>query len=250
MPRKDGSTLKSAPVSPEKGLQRVAGRDAQRARESSWCVVGIDTSLTAVAACGIGYDSILKKMVGPSFADVRFKPEIDYYERLAVAAKAHEIVLEASRCLYSCELHRIAVAVEEPVPYGMISRGKMQSDYIKQQCEISGAVKGSLSRYGFKVIYEINNAQWKKTLRGDGVTIRKMPEGKWDVKRWAIAAYGLPDLPDLVKGKEGGKVPRPESGFGANAKAVQPDDIYDACAVMAWMVEEVQEGRSVLDVRI
>ena len=67
-----------------------------------------------------------------------------------------------------------------------------------------------------------------------------MPEGKWDVKDWAIGAYGLPDLPDLVSGKNGGKIPRPETGFGAKAKAVQPNDIYDAAAVMAYMQDHVQ----------
>lgn len=202
------------------------------ARGPSWAVVGGDTSMSSVAFTAMGYDSVLGKMTKVVYKDVRWTTEQDdYLQRLADASRSHELVLDCLRELWVVEPENVYIAVEEPVPLGMIRRA--DSGWVKQQCEISGAVLGSLYRYGFKNIWQINNAQWKAVLRAEGVTIRKMPLGKWDIKDWAIAAYGLPDLPDLVRGKNGGKIPRPTSGFGAKAKAEQPNDIYDAAACMA-----------------
>lgn len=235
MARKTGETLQSR----QKGLQGVPGGSK---KSLSWAAIGIDTSLTAISAVGVGFEYAKSKMVGPSYAEIRWLPEHDYFRRLKDAAKGHELILDVIHDLWVIELDRVVIAIEEPVPYGMIKRA--QSAWVKQQCEIAGSFKGSLARWGFPHIYEINQSQWKKILRNDGVTIPKMPEGKWAIKQWAIQAFGLPDLPDLIT-RNGAKIPRPE---GSKAKAVQPLDIYDAAGVCAWALEEVQSGRSVLDV--
>lgn len=222
-------------------------KSAAKKAKKSWTAVGMDMSMTSIAATAISFDATLNKMTDVAWGEIRWTPEDDYFKRLGAAAKCHDLLLDVLSSLWSYDYSRVCIAVEEPIPLGMVNRkgpNQMRGDYIKQQCEIAGAAKGGLVRFGFPNIYEINNATWKATLRREGVEIRKMPEGKFDVKEWAISALGLPDLPDLVKGKNGGKIPRPESGFGANAKPVQPSDVYDAAAVMAWMQDEIISGRA------
>lgn len=218
----------------------VSVRDITDKSMHSWVVLGLDTSMTSLAVTGIGYDAVFKRLTNVQHLSIRWTPEDDYFERIRQSAKLHDRLFEVLPIILPLE--RVFIFQEEPVPLGMMkARGaNFESGWVKQQCEISGAVLGSLTRWGYANIVQINNNQWKATLRKEGVTIRKMPEGKWDIKDWAIQAYGLPELPDLVKGKTGGKVPRPESGFGANAKAVQPDDIYDAAACMAYGVDYVE----------
>lgn len=213
----------------------------KRLARKSWACLGADTSMSSIAVVGIGYDAKLDKIVGPFYADMRWTVE-DYWTRLAQAARGETLIQEVVRKLWVLDPDKVQIAVEEPFPMGMLRRAKWEASYVKQQCEVAGAFKGGLVRAGYRNLWEINNAQWKATLRREGVTIRKMDEGgKWDVKDWAVQAFGLPVLPDLVKGKSGGKIPRPESGFGAKAKAVQPNDIYDAAAVCAWMLDEAEK---------
>jgi hypothetical protein len=218
-------------------------KSAAKGLKDSWVAVGMDMSFTSIAATAIGWDAVLDKMTDVKWGEIRWTPEDDYFTRLGQAAKVHELVTDVIPGLWTIEPNRVCICVEEPFPLGMVARKTFTGSWIKQQCEVAGAAKGALVRYGWPNIYEINNAQWKATLRREGITIRKMPEGKWDVKTWAMAALGIPDMPDLVAGKEGGKIPRPESGWGAKAKAVQPSDVYDAAACMAWMQDEILSGR-------
>ena len=219
--------------------------------DKSWAALGWDTSLTSVACVGSGYDAVLDKRVGPAYAELRWMPEDDYFFRLGDAAKSFDLALSVLGDLgMPLPLERVFMAVEEPVPYGMFAKG--MSGWLKQQCEVAGAVKGSLVRYGFLNLSEINNSQWHATLRTDGVEFEVIKRdwsthakteaklrNKFAIKPWAINAFGLPDLPDLVKSKSSAKIPRPESGYGAKAKAVQPSDIYDAAAVCAWMCDNL-----------
>lgn len=221
-------------------------KSKQKAVRESWTAVGMDTSMTSIAVTAVAFDAVLGKTTDVAWGEIRWLPDVDYFTRLGQAAKAHDLLLDVMSGIWVTHFDRVAIAVEEPFPLGMVARAQFKGSWIKQQCEIAGAAKGSLVRFGFPNIYEINNAQWKKALRDEGQAIRAMPEGKWDVKDWAIQALGIPDLPDLVKSKSGAKVPRPESGFGAKAKAVQPSDVYDAAACMAWMQNEIVSGRTIL----
>lgn len=218
-------------------------KSAAQDLKKSWVAVGMDMSMTSIAAAGIGWDAVLGKMTDVRWGEIRWTPDDDYFMRLGQAAKCYDLVLDVIPSMWAVPHERVCICVEEPFPLGMVARKTFTGSWIKQQSEVAGAAKGGLVRYGFPNIYEINNAQWKATLRREGIVIRKMPEGKWDVKDWAIAALGIPDLPDLVSGKEGGKIPRPESGWGAKAKAVQPSDVYDAAACLAWMQDEILSGR-------
>lgn len=212
-------------------------------RNKGWTAVGMDMSMTSIAVTAVSWDAVLKKMSDVAYGEIRWTPEHDYFTRILEAAKCHRLLVDVLLQTWGMDYERVAIAVEEPFPLGMVARHTFQASWIKQQSEVAGAAKGSLLRYGFKNIYEINNSQWKATLRREGITIRKMPDGKWDVKEWAIAALGLPDIPDLVKSKSGMLIVRPEHGFGAKAKPAQPSDIYDAAAVMAWMQDEILSGR-------
>lgn len=226
--------------------------------DKSWAALGWDTSLTSVACVGSGYDCVLDRRVGPSYAEIRWMPDDDYFMRLGQAAKAHELALDVLGKLgMPLPINRVYHAIEEPFPLGIIARavgqkGSWQGSFIKQQSEVSGCVKGSLVRWGYLNVYEINNSQWHATLRADGVefetikrdwTAKEKADGKkrnkFAIKPWAIKAFGLPDLPDLVKSKSGAKIPRPDEGFGAKAKPEQPNDIYDAAAVCAWMCDNL-----------
>lgn len=247
MGRKDGSTLKEKLVRAEKGSQRAA-------RASSWVAIGADTSLTACSVVAVGYDAALDKMVTPAWAEIRWLPDDDYFKRLGQAAKGHDLILDVLAGFPLIEQTKVYIAIEEPFYYGATKKG--QSAWLKQQAEIAGSFKGSLVRYGFLNIFEINNSQWHAALRRDGVEFLKVPRGlpdlerkkitlanKFKVKEWGIKAYGLPELPDLVQSKSGAKIVRPESGFGAKAKAVQPSDVYDAAACAAWMSDEIENER-------
>jgi hypothetical protein len=266
MARKDGSTLRGRQKPGERarggrkkvsdltpaGQARYMGQKAVDRHARSWAAIGADTSMTSVAVVAIGYDAILDKIVGPKYADMRWMPEDDYFKRLGQAAKGYDLILDVLGGLV-IPTHRVYIAAEEPFFYGAVKR--QQSGWLKQQAEVAGAFKGGLARYGYLNIYEINNSQWHAALRKDGVEFEIAPKGspeidkklarernKFLVKTWAIKAFGLPDLPDLVASKSGAKIPRPESGYGAKAKAVQPNDIYDAAACCAWMQNEIESG--------
>lgn len=227
------------------------------AQRVSWAAVGIDTSMTACSAVGIAYDGMSDKIVGPFYSEIRWMPEDDYFKRLGQAAKGYELVFDVTRGAWVLDPAHIFIACEEPIFYGAVKANV--GSFIKQQCEVAGSFKGSLVRYGFQNIYEINNSQWHATLRKDGVEFinpRGMTdsqknaaklENKFKVKTWAIQAFGLPELPDLVKSKSGAKVPRPETGYGANAKPIQPNDVYDAAACAAWMQDMIETGEVVVN---
>ena len=249
----DGEQVCGRPAGHEGAHTRtpLPGEKAQvsptlRARQESYAVVGIDSSLSAVSAVALGYDAKTNK-TSVEHGEIRWSPETDYFERMKLAAGSHDLVLDLLRRLWAIDLDRVFVAMEEPFPFGMLGgkSANFQASYAKQLAEISGAVKGSLARWGFVNMKEVNNASWHKDLRQDGVEFLTIPRGtrgaaktaiqlanKFKIKEWAIERYGLPEFPDLVASKSGAKIPRPESGYGAKAKAVQADDRYDACAVM------------------
>lgn len=272
MPRKTLQDLQG----PEKGSQRVSGAPEQmslldgekppkepqgavvgstrEAAKKNWAVVGVDTSLTSIAAVAYGYDSTTDS-TNVTYGEIRWTPEVDYFKRLGEAAKTHELILDLLRRLWVVDPERVYVALEEPFPLGMLGNrnATFQAGFAKQQAEISGAVKGSLVRYGFPNLEEINNSSWHKALREDGAGFETIPRkalksekerlklaNKFRVKEWAIGRYGLPDLPDLVASRSGAKITRPESGYGAKARAVQPSDVYDACAVMHWLLCDLE----------
>jgi hypothetical protein len=233
-------------------------------RSRGWAVLGFDISLSSIAAAGIGYDETLKKFKGPEFMYLRWEKDDEYFDRLKEAANAH-LLIDALLTELGLVLNmdEIFIAQEEPWPVGMALRGGASS-FLKQQAEISGAFLGGLVRWGYTNVSQMNSIRWRQVVASDlGITIHhskwRSPElalqynckpidsGKFRAKQWALnpgyAFQGgafpneIPDWPDIIHSKDGNK-PRPE---GSVAKAIQPDDRYDALAVMFTHYLELQE---------
>jgi hypothetical protein len=216
-------------------------------------IIGVDISMSSIALAGQGYDGSLKKNVGPEFVICRWGSGVHYFERITDSATGHNFILDVlAELKLSPELDEVYIAVEEPWPFGITSR--TQSNALKQQAEISGAFLGSLLRYGWKNIFQIQANSWRQIVAADlDITIHhtkwRSPElalkynckpedsGKFRSKQWALLSSGIPDWPDIISSKQG-KIPRPE---GSKAKAVQPDDRYDALAIMTWMRMELDK---------
>jgi hypothetical protein len=215
-------------------------------KRHGWMVCGFDTSMSSISGAAFAYDRTLKRTQGPVFATMRWNsPEDEYLDRIKAAAKAHELVWDLQSGLkVVMDLEEIFIAQEEPWPMGM-PLGKT-SGFLKQQAEISGAFLGSLLKWGYPNVVQINNIRWRMMVADElGITIHhtkwKDPElalkynckpadsGKFRSKQWAMEKFEISDFPDIIEAK-GGKKPRPE---GSKAKAVQPADEYDALAV-AW----------------
>jgi hypothetical protein len=218
-------------VARKKASARKATPLADR-HAKSWACLGLDVSMTSISVACEAYDSVLDKLLGPVTKSVRWERNVHYYERMVAASKAHNLILDAvtETGVVQMAADKVFIGIEEPWPMGIVKRAA--SGWLKQQAQIQGAVLGSLLRYGWQNIYEVNNQAWKNIVRAD---LEKKGIDKFDVKTWALALYeGLPDLPDLIESSKG-LIPRPAK---SKAKAKQPDDIYDAVAIMSWLEAE------------
>lgn len=249
-----GELFPKRPVAKAKAKKKLMQAKPNELRTRGWMVAGFDTSMSSIAAAGIGWDATLKKLRGPEFVEVRWSKEDHYYDRLKTAAKSHEIVLDLMHELkLSLNMDEVWIAQEEPWPMGLAGKGA--SAFLKQQAEISGAFLGGLVRYGYQQVTQMNSMRWRTVLAEDlEITTHhskwRSPElaaqfnckptdsGKFRTKQWAMnpgyAFQGIfpneiPDWPDIIENSKLGKIPRPET---SKAKAVQPDDRYDALAIM------------------
>jgi len=230
-------------------------------RDRGWAVLGFDLSMSSIAGAGIGWDATLKKFKGPNFIYLRWEKDDDYFARLREAAGAQLLVegLLAELSLF-LNLEDVFIAEEEPWPMGLV-RGGMSS-FMKQQAEISGAFLGGLVKWGYQNVSQMNSIRWRQMVANDlGITTHHSKwrdpklaadynctpkdSGKFRSKQWALNYFSgeefpedVPDWPDIINSKKDGKIPRPE---GSVAKAVQPDDRYDALAVMWTHHEELRE---------
>jgi hypothetical protein len=260
------------PVAKAKGKRKLTKAKPRELRKRGWMVAGIDTSMSSLAGAAIGWDETLKKLRGPVFTEIRWSKEDHYYDRIKTAAKSHEIVLALMHELgIGLNPDEVWIAQEEPWPAGMAGKRGGVSAFLKQQAEISGAFLGGLVRYGYTQVTQMNSMRWRQIIAQDlGITTHhskwRSPElvthynctlqnsGKFRTKEWAIGIGGgdtsfiteagfpneIPEWEDLIESTKLGKVPRPE---GSNARAVQPDDRYDALAIMwAHYVELQEEG--------
>lgn len=267
MPTKKNSKIKPKAIA--RGKVRKKHRRATRSQ--TWVAAGFDVSMSSIAGAAVGYDNTLGKLQGPVFVEKRWNKGTHYFDRIKDCAKSYSLVHDLiAQLKMTPEIDEIFIAQEEPWPTGFV--GRMQSAYLKQQAEISGAFLGGLIRYGYAQVFQIGNTQWRQIVARDlSETFEKEitthhtkwrdPElaaeynckpadsGKFRSKQWALesdftANYwpmreDIPDWPDIIESSKEGKIPRPE---GSKAKAVQPDDRYDALAIMQWMVEELERG--------
>jgi|SRR5215471_14109686 len=232
-----------------------------------WVVMGFDISVSSIAGAAVGYDRALNKYKGPAFVSRRWSKGDHYFDRLEMASKAHELVLDLITELGMVVANdEVWIAQEEPFPpHGNFVR-QGNSGFLKQQAEISGAFLGGLLRYGYKQIFQISNQSWRKLVADDLTSLgmeevtthvskwrsqklvelfncRPQDSGKFRAEQWAFdvfaVAYGvkIPEWPPIIERKDG-KVPRPE---GSVAKAVQSDDRYEALAMMEWLRVEISD---------
>lgn len=237
-----------------------------------WMICGFDVSMSSIAGAAISYDAVLKKFKGPVFAEIRWSKEDHYFDRLKAAAKSHDLILDMQgQMLLTLGHDEIFIAEEEPWPFGLARKG--DSQWLKQQAEVSGAFLGGLVRYGFENVTQMNSIRWRTIVAngisedlGEDVTTHfskwKSPKlcdryncapkdsGKFRTKQWALDVMApyfgqqweteIPDWPDIIENTKLGKIPRPED---SKAKAVQPDDRYDALAIAWTHYLELEESR-------
>lgn len=229
------------------GKKPVAKGKLKRKKNSeTWVAVGIDVSMSSVAAAAFAYDGITQRIVGPATAIIRWERGTDYYDRLKAASRAENVLHELfNELALTPELDQTYIAVEEPWPFGMHKR--MESNALKQQAQISGAVLSGLVRWGWTQVFEINNTYWRKIVaEALGITIHHSKwnptkkEGKFRAREYCQQVYpDMPGFPDLIQHSKRGLIPRPE---GSKAQAVQNDDRYTAVAIADWMRGELKKG--------
>jgi hypothetical protein len=231
-------------------------------KDYGWVIAGFDVSMSSLAGAAMCYDATMKKYRGPAFVMRRWSKEDHYFDRLKMAAQSPDLIFDllTELKLGNMPLNKIFIAQEEPFPPHSKFIMKGNSQTLKQQAEISGAFLGGLLRFGYENIWQIHNTAWRGVIAdGLGITTHhtkwKDPAlcevynchpdntGKFRAKQWAMqvgetAASGgpysqltseIPDYPDIIENNKLGKIPRPE---GSKARAVQPDDRYDALAIM------------------
>ncbi len=212
-------------------------RKTKKKKESlkGWCAIGFDVSMSSISGAGMMYDRVLDKMRGPALIEHRWQRGTHYFKRLEDCVNAHVIVHDLIWQLAGGfpERDDIYIAVEEPWPMGIVKRA--QSQWLKQQAQMTGAFLGGLVRWGYSNVYEINNQTWKKIVADELDISTRDPQFKWRTKEWAIEAFGVEDLPDLIQTKDG-LAPKPAT---SKAKPVQPQDVYDALAIMAVIQAEI-----------
>jgi len=228
-----------------------ARRLSQKFPRKPTLIAGIDISMSSIAIAGIVYDVTLKKIRGPEFVIWRWPVGTHYFNRLEDACRIENLIENLQGDLNTwIEKEEMYFAVEEPWPFGLVKQAK--SAHLKQQAEMSGALLGGLVRFGGQNVFQINSKSWQKIVADDlGVTThhskwksQKLADkyncnfkesGKFRAKEWAMQNWVVPNWPDIISTTKTGKVPRPE---GSKAKAIQPDDRYDALAIMEWCRRE------------
>lgn len=248
---------------PGKGLKKKTKR--VRATSVEYVAIGADVSTYSISLSGLA----LMKNGDTRHGSIskRWTKEHDYFSRMRDAARAHELVLDLMGGMnLLAELNDVFIAAEEPVSYGHLQR--KESKTIKQQCQISGSFLGSMLRWGWNQIYEIQANSWRKVIADDlaakhkvDFTIHKskwnepsflaFPKefhfspksaGKYRAAQWLHEIH--PDWdghwPDIISDNKLGMIPRPE---GRKAQGVQPDDRYDAFPMAEWMRRELEKAR-------
>ena len=204
---------------------------------------GADVSLSSISLGVIAKTADGKVRTGAT--SVRWEKGHDYFDRLAVAARAHEIMYDLyADAKIQPDLAQVFIAVEEAVAIGYLQRA--QSSWVKQQLQISGAFLGGLVRWGYRNVYEIQAHQWQKLVADDlGITTHHTkwnPDkkvGKYRAQQWVEQFHPQWDghWPDIITDTKRGQIPRPE---GRKAQGVQSDDRYEALAMAHWMRNEIK----------
>lgn len=251
-------------------FQRKSSVRKKHPKKRQWVALGFDISMSSIAGAAIGYDLTFGRLVGPVFCMHRWNKEISYLDRLRDAAKPEIFVWDLiAQLKMTPEIDEIFIAQEEPFPAHSGFLKRATGGFVKQQAEVSGAFVGGLMRYGYSEFFQIGNDRWRKIVAdqiseetGQDITTHHSKwrseklakqynctlanSGKFRSKQWALDIYApwagqmqgveIPNWPDIIASTKLGNVPRPE---GSSARAIQPDDRYDALAILEWMRHEL-----------
>jgi hypothetical protein len=227
---------------------------------------GFDISMSSLWGAAMAWDATTRKIKGPVFSGIVWTKDDHYFKRIKEAVSAHNFIHDMQAQLnVTPEMDEIWIAQEEPFPPHSSFTRKGQSTALKQQAELSGAFLGGLLRWGYPLIFQCGNTQWRQNVArqlseetGQDITLypqkwrdpqlaaqyncKPQDSGKFRSQQWSFRVLEpwtvqrggneIPDFPPLVVGK----TPRKED---SRAKAVQPDDRYDALAIMDWMRVEI-----------
>jgi hypothetical protein len=265
--KKKKPQISSKPVARAKKKQALARVPEKPSK--GFGVFGFDISTSSIAGAALGWDAILNKWKGPAFLMRRFGPDDDYFSRLDIVANAHDLIHDLTADLgILLNMDEIWIAQEEPFPAAGSFMKRGISNNLKQQAEMSGAFLGGLVRYGYRNIFQIGNHQWRQVVahgltdlgtHGEitihhskwrnaelalQVNCKPADSGKFRAWQWAhevfepwIVQQGgnpVPEFTHMIQSSKG-KIPKPEK---SKAKVFQPDDRYDALAIMDWMRAE------------
>ena len=250
-------------ISKKKKKKSVVKKKRRRQLKSPWMACGFDQSLGVVAGAAFAYDSTLDRTIGPVTISRRWAKDEDYFDRIHFLSKSHEMVQDlAAELAILIEPEDIFIAYEEPFPLGMV--GRMESNSLKQQAQMSGAMVGGWLRWGYRNLYEITAHDWRSLVAAElGITTyhKKWNDpklvapksfkfhcapkdvGKFRAKQWVLdlhPEWGIPEWPDIIASSKHGLIPRPED---SKAQARQSDDRYEAAAMAEWMSRELLKGR-------
>lgn len=261
-------------ISAKAGVKKAGARRGRKGYEidHGWMICGFDVSMSSIAGAAIAYDRTCDRHRGPVFVMRRWSKEDHYFDRLKMAAKSHELILDlCAELRVVMASNEIYIAQEEPFPPHTKFMGRGHSGFLKQQAEVSGAFLGGLLRYGYDQIHQVGNTTWRKVVAdqiseatGEDVTLHppkwrsgKLAQiynckpddsGKFRVVQWThdifepwavqqCGSEGIPEWPHIIESNKLGKIPRPET---SKAKAIQPDDRYDALGIMEALRVEIE----------
>ena len=227
-------------VPERKARKKVSGRPWSRVK---WVCVGVDTSLSSISIGGIAKTTDGK--IRAAAVAKRWDRGVDYLAKIEQAAKGHEIVHELFIALkVEPNLDEVHIVIEEPVSIGHLQRS--HSMHMKQQIEIEGSFLGSILRWGWKDVWQIQAQQWQKYVASDlGITTHHSrwnptkKEGKFRAKEWIEKFHPKWDgkWPDLISHSKLGLIPRPDS---SKARGQQSDDRYEAIAMAHFRRQELK----------
>lgn len=257
--KKKSPEIRRKPVPEARVAKKAKKQDIGRGWSRAKVVyIGGDISLSSITLAGIAVTTENKIRVGA--ISKRWTKDIDYFIRLKDAANATGFVYDLlAELKLMAEMDELQFAIEEAVAIGYLQRA--QSQWVKQQLQISGAFLGGLIKWGYNNIEEIQANKWRAMVAHDlGITTHKdkwgstdflalPPEfhpasknvGKYRAQQWVQQFHPKWDghWPDIVKTKDG-QVPRPET---SKAAGEQCDDRYEALAMAEWLRRDIKNAK-------
>ncbi len=234
---------------PNSGKNPVPGKKVAKKKKSGrpWSrvkqvCIGVDTSLYSISLAGIAETKNGETRAGAIAK--RWEKTDDYFTKINDAAHGetllHDLFLHMK---IEPELDQVYISIEEPVSIGHLQRS--HSMHMKQQIEIEGALLGSMFRWGWKQVWQIQAQQWQSVVAADlGITTHHSKwnptkrEGKFRAKDWIKQFHPEWDgeWPDIIQHSKRGMIPRPGD---SKARGQQSDDRYEALAMAEFQRRQI-----------